>query len=55
MKKKLEKNEKLLQLSEEEMKAISEEQNKQEAEIDRIIGSLEEIGSTANQKNNSAV
>ena len=32
MKKKLDKNEKLLQLSEEEMKAISEDQNKQEAE-----------------------
>ena len=49
MKKKLDKNEKLLQLSEEEMKAISEDQNKHEAEIDRIIGSLEEIGSIASE------
>ena len=55
MKKKLEKNEKVLQLSEEEMKVITDDQNKQEAELDRIVGSLEEIRQAGNQKFGSAV
>jgi hypothetical protein len=55
MKKKLEKSEKVLQLSEEEMKVITDDQNKQEAELDRIVGSLEEISQAGNQKFGSAV
>ena len=55
MKKKLEKNEKVLQLSEEEMKVINDDQNKQEAELDRIVGSLEEISQAGKQKFGSAV
>ena len=54
MKKKLEKSEKVLQLSEEEMKVITDDHNKQEAELDRIVSSLEEISQTSNQKSASA-
>ena len=54
MKKKLEKSEKVLQLSEEEMKVITDDHNKQEAELDRIVSSLEEISQTGNQKSSIA-
>ena len=48
MKKKLEKSEKVLQLSEEEMKVISGDHNKQETELDRIVSSLDEISKNRN-------
>ena len=54
LKKKLEKSEKVLQLSEKEMKVISDDQNKQEAELDRIVGSIEEIIQTGKQRFSSA-